>query len=205
MLDTILGDNVDIKRMQSLAARALFRVGISANVATIAAAVTGILAAIAFGRGSTMLGIVALAISAGLDAIDGTIARECGTPSALGGVLDLTSDRIVEILVIIAIAWHDPALFFPALLLVGSWYVNITIFLAVGTAVERRGPKLIDYPPGLLERSEALLFFVVLAVVEATAILRPLGPYLCYAMTALEIATGAQRLLFGVRMLRTEA
>ncbi len=158
MLDTILGDNVDIKRMQSLAARALFRVGISANVATIAAAVTGTLAAIAFGRGSTMLGIVALAISAGLDAIDGTIARECGTPSALGGVLDLTSDRIVEILVIIAIAWHDPALFFPALLLVGSWYVNITIFLAVGAAIERHGPKLIDYPPGLLERRGADLF-----------------------------------------------
>ncbi len=204
MLDTILGANGDIKRVQSLAARALFRVGISANIATIAAAISGILAAIAFGRSSTVLGIVALAISAGLDAIDGTIARECGTPSALGGVLDLTSDRIVEILVIVAIAWHDPALFFPALLLVGSWYVNITIFLAVGAAIERHGPKLIDYPPGILERSEALIFFVVLAVVEATAILHPLGPYLCYAMTALEIVTGAQRLMFGVRMLRAE-
>jgi hypothetical protein len=88
------------------------------------------------------------------------------------------------------------------LLLVGSWYVNITIFLAVGAALEHHGPKLIDYPPGILERSEALIFFVVLAIVEASPLLRPLGPILCYAMTALEIATGAQRLMYGIQMLR---
>ena len=81
--------------------------------------------------------------------------------------------------------------------------MNITIFLAVGAALEGPGKKLIEYPPGILERSEALIFFVVLAIVESAPILRPLGPYLCYAMTAMEIATGAQRLMFGIRMLRT--
>jgi len=102
--------------------------------------------------------------------------------------------------------WHTHGLNFHTtgviLMLVGSWYVNITIFLAVGAALERTGPKLIDYPPGILERTEALIFFVVLAMVEASPLTRPLGPYLCYAMTLLEIATGAQRLLFGVQMLR---
>ena len=62
--------------------------------------------------------------------------------------------------------------------------------------------KLIDYPPGILERTEALIFFVVLAIVEAAPLTRPLGPYLCYAMTAMEIATGAQRLIFGMQTLR---
>jgi len=204
MLDSVLSATPDIRNVQSRIARLLFRVGVSANVATMLALVAGIVSGIAFGRGAVMLGLITLAVSAGLDAIDGTIARECAAPSVLGGVLDLTADRVVEIFVIVGIAWRDPALYFPALVLVGSWYVNITVFLAVGAALERRGPKLIDYPPGILERTEAIIFFAVLAIVEATAITRPIGPILAYAMTALEVATGAQRLMFGIRLLRAQ-
>ncbi len=202
MLDSILATNPDIRSLQSRCARFLFRIGVRANVATILALLAGIASGIAFARGAVMFGVIALVVSAGLDAIDGTIARECASPSVLGGVLDLTADRVVETFVIVGIAWRDPALYFPALVLVGSWYVNITVFLAVGAALERRGPKLIEYPPGILERTEAIVFFVVLATVESIAILRPLGPILVYAMTALEVATGAQRLMFGVRLLR---
>jgi phosphatidylglycerophosphate synthase len=204
MLDSVLAANPDIRGVQSRCARLLYRVGVSANVATILAMLAGIVSGVAFARGRVMLGMIALAVSAGLDAIDGTIAREFAAPTVLGGVLDLTADRVVEIFVIVGIAWRDPALYFPALMLVGSWYVNITVFLAVGAALERRGPKLIDYPPGILERTEAIIFFAVLAIVEATAISRPLGPFLAYAMTALEVATGAQRLMFGIRLLRTD-
>jgi CDP-diacylglycerol--glycerol-3-phosphate 3-phosphatidyltransferase len=203
MLDFVLGANPDIKSLQARCARMLYRAGISANTATMLALVTGIVAGVEFGRGHVIGGIVALAISAGFDAVDGAIARECAAPSAMGGVLDLTSDRVVETFVIVGIAWRDPALYFPALMLVGSWYVNITLFLAVGAALDRHGPKLIDYPPGILERTEAIVFFVMLATVEAAGWLRPLGPMLCYAMTVLEIATGAQRLAFGLRTLRT--
>jgi phosphatidylglycerophosphate synthase len=190
--------------VQSRIARLLFRVGVSANVATMLALVAGVMSGIAFARGGVMLGLIALAVSAGLDSVDGTIARECAAPSVLGGVFDLTADRVVEIFVIVGIAWRDPALYFPALVLVGSWYVNITVFLAVGAALERRGPKLIEYPPGILERTEAIIFFAVLAIVEATAITRPIGPILAYAMTALEVATGAQRLMFGIRLMRVQ-
>jgi phosphatidylglycerophosphate synthase len=204
MLDSVLSATPDVRNVQSRIARLLFRVGVSANVATMLALVAGVVSGIAFARGGVMLGLIALAISAGLDAVDGTIARECAAPSVLGGVFDLTADRVVEIFVIVGIAWRDPALYFPALVLVGSWYVNITVFLAVGAALERRGPKLIEYPPGILERTEAIIFFAVLAIVEATAITRPIGPILAYVMTALEVATGAQRLMFGIRLLRAQ-
>jgi archaetidylinositol phosphate synthase len=204
MLDSILATNPDIRSLQSRCARFLFRIGVSANVATILALLAGVVGGIAFARGAVMPGLVALAVSALLDAIDGTIARECAAPSALGGVLDLSADRVVEVFVIVGIAWRDPVMYFPAMVLVASWYVNITVFLAVGAALERRGPKLIEYPPGILERTEAIIFFAVLAVVEATAILRPLGPILAYAMTALEVATSAQRMMFGVRLLREQ-
>lgn len=204
MLDTVLGANPDIKRVQSRCARALFRVGISANVATILAALAGIAAGIAFARAEVAFAIVALMFSAALDALDGTIARECSAASPVGGVLDLSADRVVEACVIIGVAWRDPGLYFPALVLVATWYVNITVFLAVGAALEGPSAKLIEYPPGILERTEAIIFFIVLGLIVATPILRPIGPLLCYAMAALEVVTGAQRLLFGLRKLRPE-
>jgi archaetidylinositol phosphate synthase len=203
MLDSVLGAHPEVRRIQTDAARSLSRIGIGANAATMVACAVGIVAGIAFGRGMVIWGIALLAISAALDALDGTLAREFAAPSPLGGVLDLTGDRIVETAVIVGIAWHHPALYFPALLLVGSWYINITVFLAVGAALERRGPKLIEYPPGILERTEALIFFAALAIVSAVGILAALGPWLCYVMTALEVVTGAQRLIFGLRMLST--
>lgn len=68
--------------------------------------------------------------------------------------------------------------------------------------MERTGPKLIDYPPGILERTEALIFFAALAMVETSRYAGWLGPLLCLAMTGLEIVTGTQRFLFGRRHLK---
>lgn len=195
MLDHLLSAAAPLRRLQSQAARTLSRAGLDADRATIAGAVAGVLSGLALGVGAQTAGLALLLVSAGLDATDGTIAREFGTASALGGVLDLSADRLVEAAVLVGIAWQRPELYLPALLLACSWYVNITVFLAVGAALERRGPKLIEYPPGLLERTEAIIFFVLLAL------LRPLGPVLCYLFTALEILTGVQRLRFGWRRL----
>src|SRR5579862_9933180 len=103
MLDSIFGAKADIRRAQSRCARALFDVGISANVATILAALAGIASGIAFARAHTTFAIAVLALSAAFDALDGTIARECAAPSALGGVLDLSADRVVEACVIVGI------------------------------------------------------------------------------------------------------
>jgi archaetidylinositol phosphate synthase len=204
MLDSILGANPVIGRIQSTGARILHRLGITANGATITAAIVGILAGVAFGLDRVFLGILLLGVSAALDALDGTLAREFGGASTpFGGVMDLCFDRVVEAAVIVGIVWHHPDLDFYALLLVASWYVNITVLLAVGAAMERRGPKLIDYPPGILERTEALIFFAMLALVESTHYLSWMGPVLCLAMTALEIVTGAQRFIFGRSHLRT--
>jgi archaetidylinositol phosphate synthase len=197
MLDTILGANPWLRRAQSRIAHRLSRAGISADMATALGAAAGIGAGVAFCLGATAAGVVLLLVSAALDALDGTIARECERPSALGGVLDLCSDRVVEAAVILGIAWPRPELHLAALMLVASWYVNITVFLSVGAAIEHQGPKLIDYPPGILERTEAILFFVALAV------LRPLGAMLCYLFVALEVVTGIQRLIFGWRKLGT--
>ena len=72
------------------------------------------------------------------------------------------------------------------------------MFLVTGAALEHRGPKLIDYPPGLIERTELIIFFVWLAL------LPHFGLWLCYTYAGLELFTAEQRLLFARRMLSGE-
>jgi phosphatidylglycerophosphate synthase len=195
MLDTWMAGCPPLRGIQSRAAAALYRAGVSADRATAAGAVAGALSGLAFAAGIDAIGLAALWISAALDALDGTIARNFGGPSALGGVFDLTSDRVVEAAVLLGIVWQRPFLDFAALAVLASWYVNITVFLAVGSAVGA-GEKLIQYPPGLLERTEVLVFFTVLVFAGRV------GIYLCYGYAILELWTAAQRLGFARRQLR---
>jgi archaetidylinositol phosphate synthase len=191
MLDTIFDSSDAVKSVRSLAASSLYKIGITADRASIGAVSFGLFAGLAFAFEYVRLGTAMLLVSALLDGLDGTVAREHASATPLGGLMDLSFDRIVEAAVILGITLRRPELHLPALVLVTTWYVNITIFLAVGAALDRRGPKLIDYPPGLLERTEAIIFFILLAFSGS------FGPALCYLFAMLEVYTGAQRFIFG--------
>ena len=111
-------------------------------------------------------------------------------------MLDLVSDRVVEAAVLLGIALPRPDLHVPALVLAATWYVNLCVFLAVGAASDRGTAKIIDYPPGLLERSEGLVFALVVVVAPARAAAAG------YIYAALEVVTAVQRLRYGRRALR---
>jgi phosphatidylglycerophosphate synthase len=195
MLDTILGSFQVVKSVRSMVAAGLYKIGVTADRASIGAAALGVIAGFAFALDYVRFGLATLTLSALLDGLDGTIAREHSGATAVGGVMDLSFDRVVEAVVILGIAIRRPDLYLPALVLVATWYVNITVFLAVGAALDRSGPKLIVYPPGLLERTEAIIGLALLAVSGS------FGPVLCYILAVLEIYTGAQRFIFGLKHL----
>ncbi len=88
-----------------------------------------------------------------------------------------------------------PHLHLPALVLAATWYVNLCVFLAVGAASERHPAKVIYYPPGLLERSEGLLFALIVIALPRLA-----GAAL-YVYAGLEVVTAAQRFHHGRRAL----
>ena len=180
-----------VKSVRSAAAAGLYKIGITADGASIGAAALGVTAGLAFALEYVRFGLVMLLLSALFDGLDGTIAREHSGVTAFGGVMDLSFDRVVEAVVMLGIAIPRPDLYLPALVLVATWYVNISVFLAVGAALERGGPKLIAYPPGLLERTEAILGLALLAISG------PFGPVLCYIFAGLEIYTAVQRFIFG--------
>ena len=124
------------------------------------------------------------------------MARLGPGPTPWGGVLDLTFDRVVEAAVLLGIALPRPDLHLPALVLAATWYVNLCVFLAVGAASERHSPKVIHYPPGLLERGEGLVFATIVVAVPR------LGAVAAYVYAALEVVTATQRFRYGRRALR---
>jgi archaetidylinositol phosphate synthase len=195
MLDTWLAGRPRLRIAQSRVAATLHGAGVRAVHATFAGLAAGMMAGLAFAGGHNAVGLAALWVSAALDGVDGTIARNFEGVTARGGILDLTSDRVVEAAVLLGIVWRRPYLDFAALTVLASWYVNITVFLAVG-AVLGAGEKVIRYPPGLLERTEALIFFTVLVFAGRV------GVQVCYLYAILEIWTAIQRLNFARHHLR---
>jgi phosphatidylglycerophosphate synthase len=177
------------------AAQAFIDRGVRAEMLTYAAVAIGVLSAGLFYCGFGPLAFGLLLLSGFLDAVDGRVARLGEGATPWGGVLDLTFDRVVEAAVLLGITVPRPELHVPGLVLAATWYVNLCVFLAVGTATEKHGEKIIDYPPGVLERGEALVFAFIVVVLPATAALA------AYLYAVLEVVTAAQRFAHGRRAL----
>lgn len=108
--------------------RALALAGVSANAVTLFSLVVAALAAVAIGMGHLGLGALVACVAALADAVDGIVARESGTASSLGRVLDTTVDRYVDALLLGGLAVHvrhDVVLLIVVLAaIVGSYMVS---------------------------------------------------------------------------------
>lgn len=137
-----------------------------------------------------VLASLALVISGYLDTLDGALARKRNLTSPLGTVFDIVSDRLVEFIVVLALFLASPqerAL--PALCMLGSILLCVTSFLVVGIFTENSSEKSFHYSPGLMERAEAFIFFI------AMALLPSLFTPLAYFFTILVLYTTLRRLL----------
>ena len=197
MIDSALGKpDGGVARLLDRLAIGLVRLGVTANGLSYAALALGLVGAWLFYVDRGWWAIAVLLGSGLCDAVDGRVARLGGGSTPWGGVIDLTFDRVVEAAVLLGIAVPHPQWHLPALVLACTWYVNLCVFLAVGAASEQVKEKLIVYPPGLLERSESLLFALVVVLAPGWA------PAAGYLYAALELYTGAQRFRHGRRVLR---
>lgn len=196
MLDSFLGrpGSWTARALDGVAQR-LARLGVSPNSLSYTALTLGLTAGWLFFLGHRKAAFLMLVLSGLADAVDGRVARLGPGPTPWGGVLDLTFDRIVEVAVLLGIALPKTRWHLPALILACTWYVNLCVFLAVGAASETAKEKVIHYPPGLLERTEGLLFAFVVVVAPS------LTPTAGYVYATLGLATAAQRFLYGRREL----
>jgi phosphatidylglycerophosphate synthase len=110
-----------------------------------------------------LLATISLLFSGYLDTLDGSIAREQQKSSPTGAVLDIMTDRFVEIMVVLglwSIAPAERSVF--CLLILASILLCVTSFLIVAVFTSNTSEKSFHYSPGLIGRAETFIFFLLL-------------------------------------------
>jgi phosphatidylglycerophosphate synthase len=154
MLDTYARPFVD--PAINAIARLLRRARMTPNAVTVAAMLIGVGAACCVALHWLWSGIVLLWVSGILDAADGALARMT-LSDPFGAILDITFDRIVEIAMIVALAWDHPEARFLLVILAGVIAIAMSLFLSIAAALRNRSAKSFHYAPGLGERTEAFI------------------------------------------------
>lgn len=175
-------------------AKQLLRWGLTANEVTYLSFIIGSAAGLLIYFELPIAAVLVLWLSGFLDAVDGTMAR-LTKPSGWGTVLDITFDRIVEISVIVGLAFIFPDAQLALLLLSVSIIVSMTVFLTVGAVSEKQGVKSFYYQAGLAERTEGFILFSLMILVSDHLIL------ITYLFFAVELFTALQRLLEAKKIL----
>lgn len=171
------------------------KAGLSANQVTYLGFFVGVSTGIFAYLGYPFIAVFVLWLSGFLDAVDGTMARKT-KPSLWGTLLDITFDRLVEISVIIGLAFRFQESMWALLLLSVSIIFAMTVFLTVGALSEKNGIKSFYYQAGLAERTEGFILFSVMILFSQylTAI--------TLVFLAIELFTTFQRLLEARKLLK---
>lgn len=175
-------------------ANKLLRLGLTANLVTILAFSVGCTTGLLVYLGQPYYALATLWLSGYLDAVDGSMARLTKT-SAWGTVMDVTFDRLVEISIILGLAFRFPASTWALLLLSVSIIVSMTVFLTVGAVSEHRGMKSFYYQPGLAERTEGFICFSLMITFQQYLVEITLVFFGMIVFTALQRLSEARKLL----------
>lgn len=155
----------------------LFFNKVSPNQITFMALFIGLLSAFSIFLSGILIWKLELIITAAIlmllsfffDVLDGALAR-LEEPTTFGGILDIFSDRTVEVVVIIALVSTNPLnLMWPGLFSLGAIILCISMFLLVGGTAKveelEEKEKVIYYRHSLMERSETLIFLLVMLLI----------------------------------------
>lgn len=148
----------------------LARMGIGANAMSLAGISLGLAASAAIANSHFLLGLGLILANRLLDGLDGAVARATRMTD-FGGYLDIVGDFFFYVAVPVGFAIASQANQLPALLLVASFALTGTSFLAFATMAAKRGletsahgRKSFFYDTGLAEGTETILTFVLMTL-----------------------------------------
>jgi len=170
--------------------------GFKPDQVTFTAFLTGMIAALMIIPDRAILSVTLLWISGFLDAVDGAVARKTGQSSPWGTVLDITCDRVVEVALILCLAFNDHSTWPAMMVLLSGIIFSMTIFLTVGALSKKASQKSFYYQAGFAERTEGFLFFSLMILLPA------IRTPLILVFSLLIFLTGLQRLLEAHKLFR---
>lgn len=137
-----------------------------------------------------------------LDGLDGPAARAAGRATDAGGFLDIVADFSVYAGIIVGLAIAIPGARLACVALLAAYYVSGTAFLALSSLAEHRRLRLGDerslrFVGGLAEGTETIIVYVALFLLSQDATV------IVWAFTAAVAVTAVQRVITGLRLLRT--
>jgi CDP-diacylglycerol--glycerol-3-phosphate 3-phosphatidyltransferase len=139
-------------------ARFLGRLGISANAITVLGCILNIGVAFVIAAGHLRLAGLLLIFAAGLDGIDGVLARQMGTTTKFGAFLDSVLDRVSESALLLGLAWWYMSQSGHAGQILA--YITIAGSLMVSYVRARAEGIGVDCKVGILTRVERTLLFI---------------------------------------------
>ena len=140
-----------------------------------------------------IIAVTLLWVSGYLDAVDGAMARRSNSSSSFGTLLDIVSDRIVEVSIVLVLGLKFVDVRYNLIVL--TVCILMTIFLTVGALSEKKGVKSFYYQAGVVERSEGFIFFSLMILIPSY-----LG-IITNIFSILIIITAIQRFLEAKRLL----
>ena len=178
-----------------LGAMFLLRLKLTPNNVTILALLLGVSTSIFLYFDMQIIAVTLLWVSGYLDAVDGAMARRSNSSSSFGTLLDIVSDRIVEVSIVLVLGLKFVDVRYNLIVLTVCILMSMTIFLTVGALSEKKGVKSFYYQAGVAERSEGFIFFSFMILIPSY-----LG-IITNIFSVLIIITAIQRFLEAKRLL----
>ncbi len=173
---------------------------------TVVAWSVGLIAAVAAWQAAYGWALVCWLLNRVLDGLDGTMARQQGRQSDLGGYLDIVLDTVVyaALPLGLALAANTPLGYLSLALLLGSFYINGASWMYLAALLEKRQSgaaaqgelTTVTMPSGLIEGTETVIFYTLFLLFPTALV--PLFAL----MALLVLITAAQRLVWAARHLR---
>ena len=178
-----------------LGAKFLLKLKLTPNNVTILALLLGVSTSSFLYFDMQIIAVTLLWVSGYLDAVDGAMARRSNSSSSFGTLLDIVSDRIVEVSIVLVLGLKFVDVRYNLIVLTVCILMSMTIFLTVGALSEKKGVKSFYYQAGVAERSEGFIFFSLMILIPSY-----LG-IITNIFSILIIITAIQRFLEAKRLL----
>jgi len=171
------------------------KLGLSANQVTILSLCLGLSTSLFILLGKPVMAVFILWFSGYLDAVDGSIARKYGSASAVGTLMDITFDRVVELGIILALSYRFVDARFMFVALSCAIIFSMTVFLTVGALATQNGIKSFYYQAGVMERTEGFIGFTMMILFPSYV------GIIAGLMAILIVFTGLQRFMEAKKIL----